>query len=267
MSKPNNQLAKIETQEPSVGALMQQVVSAGITPDTVAVMKDLIAMKIQLEDRDAAKQFASAFVELQKEIPRIQAIKEVLNRDGSHRYNFAPYEEIMQQVQPLLTKFGFSVSFTTKREEGRITAICTLMHAGGHSKDNEFAVRIGGGPPGANETQADGAAKSFAKRGALSDALNIVVDKDTDGSDARGLGAKITPEQAEDFRNRLHALGKKDAGFLDYADADSFENITESAFNRCDKWLTKAEALPKKPAQQSETSSDEERNPDGSFKF
>jgi len=49
--------AQLVAQEPSVGALMQQVVAAGITPETAQVMKDLIAMKIQLEDRDAAKQF------------------------------------------------------------------------------------------------------------------------------------------------------------------------------------------------------------------
>lgn len=246
LSKVDSQLAT--TQEPSVGALMQQVVSAGITPDTVAVMKDLIAMKIQLEDRDAAKQFASAFVGLQQEIPRVQAMKEVLNRDGSHRYNFAPYEEIMKQVQPLLTKFGFSISFTTRREEAKITAICTLMHAGGHSKENEFAVRIGGGPPGATETQADGSAKSFAKRGALSDALNIVVDKDTDGSNGQLLGGKITPDQAQDLENRVRALGRNAKAFLDFADAESFEDIHEAAYTRCDKWLTKAENLPKKPA-------------------
>lgn len=247
----DSQLATVQ-QEPSVGALMQQVIGGEgrpITPEAVGIMRDLIGMKIQLEDRDAAKQFAAAFVQLQTETPRIQAMKEVTNRDGSHRYNFAPYEEIMKHVQPLLTKYNFSVSFTTKREEGRITAICTLLHGAGHSTQNEFAVRIGGGPPGANESQADAAAKSLAKRHALSDALNIVIDKDTDGSNAQLLGGKITPEQAEDFRSRLDALGKKHAPFLDYADADTFENITESAFNRCEKYLTKAENLPRKRAQ------------------
>jgi len=226
--------------EPSVGALMQQVVSAGITPDTVSVMKDLIAMKNDLEEREARKDFARAFVQMQKEMPSVKAIKAVMDGDKV-RYYFAPFEHIREEARPILTANGFAVSFDTKVEDSRLISFCTLTHEGGHSQTNQFACRYTK-PPGTSDAQGDMSTKSYAMRGAFCDACGIVIDKDTDGDDVRGLGGKVTPQQAESLRKRVRDTESDEARFLKYAGADDFEDIDEARYSLLDSHLSKKEA-------------------------
>ena len=172
---------QLAVQEPSVGSMLQKFIESGITTDNVAAFEKLCEIKERMENKEAERDFNAAFSKLQSQLPQVMATKPVPNKDGTLRYKFAPYEEIMLLVQPHLTANGFSVSFNTRPvENGRLPVICTLRHISGHSQSNEFSVRIGGGPPGSTETQADGAAKTYAKRGALCDCLNIIVDHDDD---------------------------------------------------------------------------------------
>jgi hypothetical protein len=114
--------------------------------------------------------------------------------------------------------------------------ICTLQHIGGHSNSNEFAVRVGNGPPGATDTQADGAAGTYAKRFALCDALNIVIEHD---SDAKAEGGKIDVNQTQDLQARVKALRVNEAQFLAYAKAKAYPEIVTTAWERLDEFLNR----------------------------
>lgn len=257
----DTQLATTQNAEPSIGGMLQSFIDRGITAENVAAFAQLVELKERVDARTSEKDFAAAFVDLQSAIPTIQAVKPVPNKDGTIRYHFAPYEEIMSKVSPLLSKHGFTVSFNSRFAEGRITVICTLMHKSGHSRANEFAVRIGNGPPGSSDTQADGAAKTYAKRGALCDALNIVVEHDTDGDDHRGLGACITQEQADDLRRRVKATKANEKNFLEFAQAKTYEEIRETMLE------TLMDTLRKREARGAAQQPPEERDADGNFKF
>jgi hypothetical protein len=237
-----NELATVEKSplatrqpEPSVGALMQAVIEKGITPDTVGVMERLCELRRQVKADDARAAFAAAFVELQAEMPVIHATKTIPAKDGSIRSAFAPYEEIMRQVAPLLKKHGFTVSFSKKFNEGRVSAFCTLMHCAGHEKTNEYQVRIGQGPPGCSESQADGAAHMYAMRGALRDALGITV-AGLD-NDAREVGPAIEWDKAENLRQRVLETKSSEAAFLKFAGATSYETIPANRWNDLDALL------------------------------
>jgi hypothetical protein len=237
------ELAKVSENElapePRIGDLMAMVVQGGVTPECVSVVERLCALKKEQDAQNAKRDFAAAFVDLQAEMPMIKAEKAVPNKDGSVRYHYAPYEDIMRQVNPLLKKHGFTLSFSTKVETPRVTAICTLMHRSGHERTNEYAVRIGSGPPGSSETQADGAAYSYAQRGALCDCLGVV----TSGrdNDARLIGANVTDDQAEDLRQRVAATGTNEKTFLSYAGATSFENVPAERYAELVNILKKKE--------------------------
>lgn len=235
------QLAVKPSAEITAAGMLQTVISQGVTEQSVAVLRELCALQREQEEQGAKRSFARAFAALQSEMPAVQACKAVPNRDGTTRYKFAPYEEIMRQVQPILQKHGFSVTFDTSFGEARMKVACILMHEEGHERRSEFAVRIGSGPPGSNEMQADGAAKTYAKRGALCDALNIVIEHDTDGNDARGLGKNITSDQAESLKRRVKATGSDEVKFLKFAAASSYEEITEDKYGMLDKFLTSKE--------------------------
>lgn len=232
------ELTPLPAQEPSVAMMLQGVIAQGVSADNVAALDRLCGLYERMQDKNAERAFAVAFADLQSELPTVAATKPVPNKDGSIRYHFAPYEEIMGTLKPFLTAHGFSISFNSKVGDGRITVTCTLLHRGGHSRANDFAVRIGGGPPGATETQADGAAKTYAKRGSLCDALNIVVDHDDDG---RALGEPITQAEAEDLRSRCKAADVDEAAFLKYAQSTGFEAISRERLEDIEEMLLKKE--------------------------
>ena len=213
----------------NVGALMQAMIDKGITPESVQVAKDLMALHREIERDQAAKEFAAAFADLQAEMPQVNATRAVPGNDGSVRYTYAPYEDLMREVQPFLSRHGFSVTFDMDFAEGRIVAKCTLVHRGGHSRTNQFAARAGKGPPGTNEAQADGAARSYARRLALCDALNIVVEKD---NDARADGEEITADEADELARRVQAVaGANGIGrWLNLAGVTSFDQVRRARY-------------------------------------
>lgn len=229
------------SEEPSVSSLIAIAIQSGATTENVAVVERLCALKERSDAKQAERDFIQGFVSLQSDIPKVEAIKPVLNTDKTIRYCFAPFEEIMKQAQPFLQKHGFVVAFNSRADDRRVTSICCLMHKGGHFKENEFSCRIGKGPPGTSEAQGDGAAHSYAKRRALCDALNIVVGE-IDSDDARGESGPITHEQAIELRERVAKSKANTQAFLKMAgDVKDFEDIPASMYSELDEKLKNRE--------------------------
>jgi hypothetical protein len=197
-------------------------------------MERLLAMAERLQAKDAEKQFASAFVALQSEMPPIQASKSVPDKYGNIKYKFAPYESIMETLQPLLKKHGFTLAFSTNYNEGRVVQTCTVMHVGGHSRTNQFMARIGSGPPGSSEAQGDGAASTYAKRFAVCNAFNIITEQDSDGKDdARSDGEPISKDKAAYLRELVHETKSNEAQFFLFAGATSYDTIGSARYDSC----------------------------------
>ncbi len=233
-------LINVERNEPSVAMMLQKVIDGGITKENVTALESLVGLYDRMQAKNAEREFNQAFAKLQSELRSVNATRTVPNKDGSPRYRFAPFEDIMEEVQPVLVANGFSISFNSRfMEGGRMVSICTLRHVGGFSQSNEFAVRIGGGPPGATETQADGAAKTYAKRGALCDALNIVVERD---DDARMIGNSIGKALGDDLARRVCLVGADPAAFLKYAGAHDYPDISDERWPVLDELLKRKEA-------------------------
>jgi hypothetical protein len=221
-----------------VAAMLQAITEKGITTENAAALEKMADLYLKMEAVNARKSFAEAKRQLQQALPPICANKPVPNNDGTTRYKYAPYEEIMQQVAPFLSKYGFAISFSQRVDENRLVAICTLSHIDGHSEANEFAVRIGKGPPGSSECQADGAASTYAKRFALCNCLNITIEHDDDG---KALGDYITREQAENLQRRLEDIGGDVAAFLRFAGARDFSEIRKGKYATVEAALVKKE--------------------------
>ncbi len=206
-----------------IGPMLDAIVARGVTGESVDALSKLADLYTKMEAQRAEREFAAAFAGLQASMPSVQASKAVPDRNGQVRFTFAPYEEIMRAVQPVLAAHGFSVSFNMEQDGPKLIAVCTLTHCGGHSRSNRFGVRIGSGPPQTNEAQADGSARSYAKRYALCDALNIIIDHDTD---ARSEGDTITADVAARLERDANAAGIDTVKLLRLAGADSFDTIT-----------------------------------------
>ncbi len=224
-------------------SLLQNITSGAITPESVGVVERLAALYERQQKATAEQDYARAFVALQSDVPRIKATSIIPDNNGNPRSTFAPYEKIMEQVQPLLVKHGFGVTFDAETTGERTVVKCTLMHAGGHSRSNTFSARLSP-PPKSSAAQGDGATMTYAKRYALCAALNIVVDHDTDAAapyDARNVDAPITASQAADIHARAKACGANTGKLLAWIGVKTFEEIPESWVERIDQQLTKKE--------------------------
>jgi hypothetical protein len=232
---------------PSVAGMLQAVIDKGVTAENVAAVEQIVKLYEHMQEKDAEKLFAQAFNALQSEMKGVRAMKAVPNKDGGVRYKYAPYEDIMDQVKPMLEKHGFTVTFSTEYVEDRLVKHCTLQHLGGHSKTNKFAVRIGSGPPAATASQADGAASTYAKRFALCDCLNITIETD---SDARAEGATITDEEAMELQRRVIETESNPVAFLKFCGVqvsglpmlDDFRKIPSTRYDAADEMLRRKEA-------------------------
>lgn len=237
--------AQLAAPQPTIADLMSAVVQGGITSDSVAVMERLCALKAQEDARGAERDFASAFATLQADTPNVQALKIVPGNDGEARYKYAPYEDIMRAVQPLLKANGFAVTFDSSVSEdgSRVTVKCTLMHRGGHSRSNSYTGRIGAGPPKSSDSQKDGAGYTYAKRFALCAALNITIEQDTDGAgDHNAIGERIDAIDAKQLKARVIEVGADEGKFLRFAASATYEGIAQSRLDELYAALDSQEA-------------------------
>jgi len=227
-------LATRMTAETTPVELLSRLVQQGnLTTESVSVAKELVHLIEHMEDRRAERDFAQAFAGLQTELKTFQATKVVPDKHGNPRYTYLPYEAIMREVQPLLERHGFSLSFSTDFQDSRIVQTCTLQHIAGHHRDYKAFVRAGAGPYGATETQADGAAMTYAKRYALCNCLNIVVERDTDGNrpeDAKEEGTVISSDQLQYIREQMNEANFKEETLLTLAGVATMEQITQGKY-------------------------------------
>lgn len=221
---------------PSVADMLQAVIERGVTGDNVASLEKMVGLYERMQEKDAEKAFAVAFVALQAEMPVIVAKTIIPNRGKYERF-----EDLMNVINPLLTKNGFSVTFSMDFKENRILETCLLTHVGGHCRSNSFAVRTGGKSD--SETQADCKAATTAKRNALCNALNIVIRQDclNEEQDATIEGGPITMEQAESLARRVVDTGSDMKAFLLFAGATKFEDILSGKYSILDELLKRKE--------------------------
>lgn len=215
----------------TTGDFIAAALASGVNESSVAVVERLCALRERETEAQAKREFSSSFAQLQADMPQIVAYKAVPGNDGSVRYKYAPYEEIMTKARPSLGRHGFAVTFDTEINDGRVIVTCTLIHASGHSRSNKFACRIGKGPPASSEAQGDGAATTYAKRFALCAALNIVIESDTDARND-GDDEVITQAQADELREMCDEAEASRVKFLEFARAKEFEQIRKDDFER-----------------------------------
>lgn len=162
--------------------------------DKGANLDGLMNVRRELNAERAKKEYDAALSAFQSECPVI--IKKVKGATGS--YKFAPLDDIMPQVQPLLSKHGFSFSITSEVTPKMVKAICKVTHCGGHFDIGEFAVPTDERNTMMSDPQRYGGSLTFAKRYAFCNAFGIMTgDEDRDAARRKAStssGRVVTPE-------------------------------------------------------------------------
>lgn len=230
----------VTRRQPTPLDLLQAALEGGITEQNIAVVERMAALAERFEQRNAEKDFAAAFVELQKELPVIQGYRPIPDKQGRTKFCYANFEDIDAIVRPLCLARGFTYSFHESAvENGRVTVTMTLQHSGGHARLIPYSVRSGHGPPGASESQADVSGHTYAQRGAIESGLALRIIGRPE--DPRMEGGPVTQGQADELERRIKMTNSDVQKFLRLAGVDSFEKIPAAKYDVLDQLLRQKE--------------------------
>jgi hypothetical protein len=203
----------------------------------VAKLTALLELKERIDRLDAEKEFNQAFSQLQLKLPRVKK-NGTIELGGKGKIAFAKWEDVMEVLQPFLTTYGFSLSFTSQPVPSGVLMTCALTHQAGHSRQSVVQLPPDNGP-GRNALQAIRSSSSYGKRGLTLDILNIV----TEGADDDAHRAfPLTADQLNNVRNMVDACELKGnilKAFLNFAEAGSVETIQQRDYDRVMEALRK----------------------------
>lgn len=200
------------------GALISMIERVAMNPDAgIDTLERLLQMQERVLDREARSAYSRDFAAMQAEIP---TIKERGKGHGSIRY--ALWEDVNEAIRPVLTKYGFGLSFKTSNADKQITITAILSHRDGHSEETtqSFPHDTSGSK---NAIQAVGSSMSYGKRYTAGALLNLTSgEQDTDGAT---VSEPITEDQVLHLRDLIEASTVTEAHFIKYANSQ-IKNVT-----------------------------------------
>lgn len=168
-----------------VNALLEKAVDA---KSAVEIIERLQAMRREMRAEQAEEAFDRALTAFQAECPIIIKGKSVTDTGGKRLYDYAPLEQIVSAVRPLLQKHGFNYVLDTDVEskDGWVIAKCTVTHELGAKRSSVAKFPLGAGTRAMSTTQIFAAALTFASRRVFCNAFGII----TGGEDQDGVGER-----------------------------------------------------------------------------
>jgi len=154
--------------------LLEMAIAGKADMDT---LKKLMELKKEYDAGEAKKAFDEAMSAFQGECPIIQRKKAgSKTNSGQTVFHYAPLEDIVCAVRPLLSKYGFSYLFREeKTEDGQTRVVCVATHKQGHSEKSDQYKELGTKTNLMSNQQHQAAALTFSKRYAFTNVFGIVV--------------------------------------------------------------------------------------------
>jgi len=191
----------------------------------VAKTEKLLEMYERIASRNAEMAFNISMKATQEELPKILRNK---TNDTTHS-RYADLERVNEQIIPVYTKNGFSLSFGTAdcpiKDYFRIT--CLVSHVAGHSRSYQADIPIdmAGLKGNVNKTPMHGfgSTMSYGRRYMTLLIFNITLTNDD--NDGNGHAETISPEQVADIKALLTEVNADQKAFMKWARIDSLDEI------------------------------------------
>lgn len=149
-------------------------------------MDKYLDIQERILNKKAETEFNIALSEMQPKLPIIKRATKGQNN------KYASHEDIMVKYLPILSPYGFSLSFDRKTIPEGIIIIGTLAHKGGHKNTVDLPLPLDTSG-NKNNVQAVGSTIKYGMRYAIQMLLNVVTANDPDDDDGRAAG--ITNQQ------------------------------------------------------------------------
>lgn len=159
---------------------------------------DQIDKMVALAEHMAAKKAEAAY---NRDMAACQAELPVIPKSKQGAVSkYAPYEELMILIKPIISKHGFSLTFSepeeAQAEPGKLRGYLDVRHCEGHTVRHWGTFTRDPGNKAMSGTQADGSTWSYFRRYMVKNAFNIAeADEDRDGN-FLSLETLLEPEQS-----------------------------------------------------------------------
>lgn len=221
-------------------SLLTVISKAAADPATdVEKLERLMALYERITAKTAEQAYAQAFAVMQPELPIVAERGAILNKQGAVQSTYALWEDINEAIKPVLAKHGFSISFRTNVENGKIAVTAVLRHSAGHS--DTTTIELGADVSGnKNAVQAIASSVSYGKRYTAGALLNLTSrGEDDDGGSAAPDAPAISEEQFEALRDMLDQTGSDIQKFCRYFGINGLANLPPTRFNDAMELLRK----------------------------
>jgi hypothetical protein len=239
----NGESAELPVIQSETMALIQMIERAARDPTVdVNKFKQLMDMRLTLEDRAAQRSYDLAMTEAQTEMAPVRA--DANNPQTKSKY--ASYFALDNALRPIYTKHGFALSFDTGdgAPADHVRVICFVSHNGGDKRTKHIDMPADGkGAKGGDvmtKTHATGSAVSYGMRYLLKMIFNIVVGVDDDGNAAGAADmAPINAKQVATIQKLIVESGADIKRFCAYAKVERIEEIPARHFKAAVAMLEK----------------------------
>tara|TARA_R100000908_G_scaffold42444_1_gene19793 strand:+ start:130 stop:942 length:813 start_codon:yes stop_codon:yes gene_type:complete len=173
-------------------ALISVIERAARDPEVnIDKMERLMQMHERILSKQSEVAFAQALSEMQDQLPCIEERGIIKNKAGGKQSTYAKWEDINEALKPVLTRFGFALSFRTATGNGGITVTGILSHRGGHRETTDLTLPADNSGS-KNTVQAIASSVSYGKRYTAGALLNLTSHgEDDDGQAAGGTGQQV----------------------------------------------------------------------------
>ncbi len=216
-------------------AMMQIISRAAADPACdLDKMERLLDMKERIDKDENSRQFNADMASMQIEMPS------VAERGTGHNIKYATFEDINDVAKPIMSKYGFAVSFKVVETDRGVRVTGLLLHRSGHREETEmtFPSDTSGSK---NAVQALGSSISYAKRYIMCAMLNITTRGEDDNGFAAVPDATVSSAQASEL-NALLARCKPETQDGVKKIYGELESLSKSDFNKVMAQLKKAVA-------------------------
>jgi hypothetical protein len=209
--------------------LLNRAVAEGAKAEAIERLAPIYERWAALESRKA---FSRAIAKAKAEIPSIVKNKLVDftgNTGKRTTYRHETLDQVLDAVEPVLSKHGLSVRYSTKSEPGFITVVCLLEHDDGHVEENSLTAPLDTSG-NKNAIQSIGSAQTYLQRYTLKAALGLAAAEDDDGM-ASGNGGTISSEQAHRILDLANEVGADIPKFCAFFKIESIPDLPVGRFN------------------------------------
>jgi len=228
-------------------AIFQIIERAARDPNVdIDKMQRLMEMREREMARLAQVEFNRAMKAAQSEMP--QVVRDADNDQTRSRY--ARYETISEAIQPVITRNGFSLTFSegTPDKPNHIRVVCDVMHEGGHTKQYHADIPFDNvgmkGNANKTNTHAYGSTKSYGKRYLKCDIFDVALKNEDDDGNAASEPVRdtVNEEQLAILRRLIEETDSDIEKFCKLGKIEALPDMLASQFDIAVRMLEQKKA-------------------------